>query len=240
MKRLIFSLLLIGGCQASEVRVGFGDQLPPFCIEQSQSGIEVDVFREALAYRGHVLKPLFYPIKRVAIAFVNREVDGAMLDSGFDLRPYGGLYASPAVIYDNVFISVADRHISLTQPSDLHGLTVLAFPGALARYPEWLKPVQQAGKYSELNNQATQVSTLQSGRYDLVLSDRYIFRYFSLLQSKKGGKLRPVVEHDFVKPNPDDYRAIFRDPTVRADYEAGLAHLKNTGRYQAIYDKYLK
>jgi polar amino acid transport system substrate-binding protein len=82
---------------------------------------------------------------------------------------------------------------------------------------------------------------LDKGRYDLVLSDRNIFKYFTLkLKKEKGFAPKATEEHSFVKFNPLDYRAVFRDKGIRDDYNAGLVHLKETGRFQAIYDKYLK
>ena len=147
------ALLLGLSCQADEVKVGFGDRMPPYCLPQTESGIEVDIFREALAFRGHILKPVFYPLKRVAVAFKAKQIDAAMIDSGMDLRAYGGIYAQSAVIYDNVFITLADRHLKIAAPGDLRNLHVLAFPGALERYPIWLTPVKDAGNYTELNDQ---------------------------------------------------------------------------------------
>jgi polar amino acid transport system substrate-binding protein len=86
-----------------------------------------------------------------------------------------------------------------------------------------------------------QVLTLQRGHYDVVLSDRNIFRYFTL-RLKREGKiaLAPVEEHEFVTLNRNDYRPVFRDPTVRDDFNAGLKHIKESGQFQAIYDKYVK
>jgi polar amino acid transport system substrate-binding protein len=37
-----------------------------------------------------------------------------------------------------------------------------------------------------------------------------------------------------------DYRPVFHDKKVRDDFNLGLAHIRATGAYQAIYDKYLK
>ena len=63
---------------AAEVSMAFGERIPPFCFPETNSGIEVDVMREALAYRGHVLKPKYFPFTRVPVAFKAREVDAAM------------------------------------------------------------------------------------------------------------------------------------------------------------------
>lgn len=225
---------------AVEVKMAFGEKIPPFCFPETNSGIELEVIGEALAYRGHVLKPQYFPFARVPIAFKGRMVDAAMTDLGEDLTSAGGWYGDPAVLYDNVFVSLKERHLVIRGPQDLRGLRVIAFAGAAKRYPDWLGPVKEAGLYFEQNDQALQVLTLEKGRYDLVLSDRNIFKYFSLqLKREHGVPLKPTQEHGFVKLNPLDYRPVFRDSHVRDDFNAGLKHLKDTGRYNAIYQKYL-
>ena len=226
--------------QSAEVSMAFGEKIPPFCFPETNSGIEVEVMREALAYRGHVLKPHYYSFARIPVAFKAGEVNAAMTDLGEDMTEWGAQYGDPAVFYDNVFISLKERNLVIRRPEDLHDLTVISFPGAAKRYPEWLDEVRRKGHYFEQNNQALQVLTLNAGRYDLVLSDRNIFKYFTLmLQLNRDFHPKPVVEHSFVKFNPMDYRPVFRDPKIRDDFNAGLKHLKETGRFNAIYQKYL-
>lgn len=226
--------------QAAEVSMAFGEKIPPFCFPETNSGIEVEVIRDALAYRGHVLRPHYLPFVRIPLAFKAGDVDAAMTDLGEDMAKSGAYYGDPAVFYDNVFISLKERNLVIKKPGDLKGLSVISFAGAAKRYPEWLDDVKKAGRYVEQNDQALQVLTLQHGRYDLVLSDRNIFKYFTLqLKLNKSLVQKPTVEHPFVKFNPMDYRPVFRDAKVRDDFNAGLKQLKDSGRFAAIYRKYL-
>lgn len=220
--------------------MAFGEKIPPFCFPETDSGIEIEVMREALAFRGHVLKPQYYSFARIPVAFKAGDVNAAMTDLGEDMAEWGAHYGDPAVFYDNVFISLKDRNLVIRRPEDLRDLTVIAFPGAAKRYPAWLAEVRRKGHYFEQNNQALQVLTLNAGRYDLALSDRNIFKYFTLmLKLNRDFHPKPVVEHNFVKFNPMDYRPVFRDSKIRDDFNAGLKHLKETGRFNAIYQKYL-
>ncbi|WP_201799117.1 substrate-binding periplasmic protein [Rhodoferax aquaticus] len=235
-----FALLLVFPAWSAEVTMAFGDRIPPFCFPETNSGIELEVIGEALALRGHVLKPAYFPFARVPLSFKTKRVDAAMTDGGEDLRPYGALYGDTAVVYDNVLIALASRKLHIKTPADLQGLSVIAFQGAVKRYPEWLGPVAAAGKYFEQNDQAIQVRTLDLGRYDLVLSDRTIFKYFTRQHKLETGKdLQVVEEHTFTTVDPADYRPVFRDSKIRDDFNAGLKQLKSSGRYQQIYDKYL-
>lgn len=242
MKRLAWLICLLGSVcvLADDVRMAFGEKIPPFCFPKTNSGIELEIIGAALAYKGHVLKPFYYPFARVPVAFKNGQVDAAMTDLGEDLQPWGAHYGDPAVIYQNVFFTLASRKLSINKPADLNGLTIVSFAGAVNRYPQWLRVAQKAGRYIEQNDQSIQVKTLMKGRYDVVLSDVSIFRYFSLQLKAEGFELQPVSQHPFTAVNPQDYRPVFRSQQVRDDFNLGLAELKKSGRYQAIYDKYLR
>jgi len=236
---LLGALVFAASGQAAQVRMAFGEKISPFCFPETDTGIEIEIIREALAFRGHTLKPVYYPFARVPVAFRAGQVDAAMSDLGQDVGA-PAYYGDPAVFYDNVFITLKERGLSIKRPEDLRGLRVIAFPGALKRYPAWLSEVQKDNRYYEQSNQSLQVLTLAAGHYDVVLSDRNIFRYFTLqLQKEQKFQPKPVQLHSFVTLNPADYRPVFKDGAIRDDFNAGLKHLKSIGRVDAIYKKYL-
>lgn len=238
---LALALACIGPALAEDVVMAFGEKIPPYCFPESDSGIELEVIGEALAYRGHHLKPRYYPLARVPLAFRQGEVQASMTDLGQDLGASGAHYGEPAVLYHNVLISLRSRHLKITSPADLQGLSIVAFQGAAQRYPGWLAASQAAGLYFEQNNQELQVLGLNKGRYDVVLSDQSIYQYFEQLLGRTAlFKAKAVEFHEFVKEDPQDYRPVFRPQKIRDDFNAGLQHLKASGRYQAIYDSYLK
>lgn len=242
LARGVLLVLLCGlplAVSADEVVMAFGEKIPPFCFPESDSGIELEVIGEALAFKGHRLSPRYYPLARVPLEFKMAHVDAAMTDLG--LGAQGGYFGDPAVLYDNVFVTLTQRALKIRTPADLDGLVVVAFPGALKRYPQWLTAVDKAGRYFEQNNQELQVSGLNKGRFDVVLSDKNIFHYFELQLTRNNlFRAKAVDMQPFTKVDPNDYRPVFRSQRIRDDFNAGLAHLKASGRYQAIYDSYLK
>ncbi|MEC5159594.1 polar amino acid transport system substrate-binding protein [Janthinobacterium sp. CG_23.3] len=244
MKPLIFSLMLAlaGAVHGAPVSMAFGDNLPPYIMAESHSGIELDVVREALALRGHELRPQYGPMGRIPFSFIEGKVDAIMMDVGEDMAAHGGHYGEAPVLYDNVLYTLKRRQLRLRKPADLKGLSIMAFVGAAKRYPEWLLPLSRTPEYVERNNQAVQPLLLSLGRYDVVLSDRTIFQYFSALQRRADPHfvLPAVEEHALPPPDPRDYRPVFRDAAVRDDYNAGLEQLRKSGRYKAIYGKYLE
>lgn len=241
VRLLLLLLMLPPAAGAATVRMAFGDNLPPYILVDSRAGIEVDIVREALAYRGHVLQPLFMPMGRIPVTFAAGKADAIMMDVGQDMQPYGGQYGDAPVLYDNAMFTLASRKLSLTRPAELGNLWVMAFVGAARRYPDWLGPLQRTRYYVEHNNQATQPLLLALGRYDVVVSDRTIFSYYvrQHQQADPGFRMPQVDVHPLPPPDPRDYRPVFRSAAVRDDFNAGLAYLRRSGRYNAIYKRYL-
>ena len=50
---------------------------------------------------------------------------------------------------------------------------------------------------------------------------------------------KPLSEHDVFVERPLDYRPVFKSEKIRDDFNEGLQNLKDSGRYQEIYDFYL-
>jgi len=226
--------------RAQEVLMAFSQDIPSYIFQKHDKGIEIDIIAAALAYKGHTLKPFYFPLGRVPIAFKNKLVNAAMGDMGIELSSQGGHYANPAVVYDNVFITLKRKNIVIEQPSDLDTLSVVSFQGANKRYPKWLKKVHKEGRFYGISDQLTQVKLLHYERYDVVLSDRYIFRYF-VKQMKLMHVLdvADVNEHKFTTSDPENYRPVFRDKNVRDDFNLGLKKLKESGEFEKIYDNYM-
>jgi len=238
---LLFSALLSCITVAEEVLMAFSQEIPPYIFEKENKGIEIDVISAALAYKGHTLIPLYIPLGRIPIVFSSRLVEAAMGDMGVDLQAEGGFYADPAVIYDNVFITLKSRNLSIKTPSDLDSLRVVSFQGAEKRYPEWLSKVMNEKRFFGISDQLTQVRLLYLERYDVVLSDRNIFKYFSnKVSSMNMVEISDVDEHIFTIVDPEDYRPVFRNKKIRDDFNLGLKKLKESGEYQKIYDNYMK
>jgi polar amino acid transport system substrate-binding protein len=238
---LIFcSLLLPIISQATEVSMAFSKEIPPYIFEDDNSGIEINIIRAALAHKGHTLKPMYFPLGRIPYAFTNNLVNAVMGDMGVNLKSQGGFYAKVAVIYDNVFISLKSKDILLKRPKYLDSLNVVSFQGADKRYPKWLKKVKEDSRFYGVSDQLTQVKLLCFGRYDVVVSDRYIFRYFvNKLKLMHGLDSQEITEHKLTIDKPMDYRPVFRSKKIRDDFNFGLIKIKESGEFLRIYDKYI-
>ncbi|WP_127717159.1 ABC transporter substrate-binding protein [Halobacteriovorax sp. HLS] len=236
-----FFFLISLHSNAVQVRMAFGEKIPPFCFPETDSGIEIEVIRAALAVKGHKLIPIYYPLSRITYAFKQKEVDATMSDLGVDLTHFNGHYAQPAVFYNNVFVSLKKNNFIIKRPEDIKNLTIISFQGAHKRYPHWISQKLDDQLYFEKNDQEVQVKLLFKERYDLALTDISIFKYYKAkLLQKKLITDKEYTIHTFSKVDPLDYRPIFNSPTLRDDFNSGLVEIKKSGLYDSIINKYLK
>ena len=238
---LIICFLLASSITAhsDEVTMAFGISLPPYVIAVNNSGMEMDIIRESLKFRGHTLKPEYVPLARVPLRFINKKSEAVHRDGGRDLSSERGYYADISITYQDVMITLKEKGIKIGKPEDITGLHVIAFQGAVNQYPKWLEPVRKAGNYYEINEQLLQVKTLHKGRYDVVVADKNIMTYFTNIVRKEGNiPILPTEIHYFSEPY--DQIPVFRNPKIRDDFNAGLKNLHETGMYQKIIDTYLK
>lgn len=95
-------------------------------------------------------------------------------------------------------------------------------------------------KYMEIADQKQQVSMLLNGRTDVVVMDRHIFAFYKnlLIQENKVDKDIEVELIELFSPTP--YKTAFKDEKLRDDFNAGMKYLKESGRYDEIYNEYSK
>lgn len=232
----IFFFLLNTLSFSKEIRTAIGDSLPPYVFKSSNSGIEYDIIKEALAYKGHVLVPVYVPFARTPSFLQTGKADAAatILDA---YEESSFFYSDSHISYQNVAITLKERNLKIDTISDLSGKKILAFQKAnIYLGSEFAKYCSAPSIYSEIANQETQIGMLYKNRVDVIVMDIYIFYYY-----KKMTKLfkteKPIVVHKIFTPT--NYKVAFTEKSVRNDFNEGLAALKASGKYDMIFKKYL-
>lgn len=75
--------------ESRELTLAVGLTIPPYNIPETNSGIELDIVREALKAKGYSIKPKYVPFARRNLELSNREADGVLTintDSGIDKK----------------------------------------------------------------------------------------------------------------------------------------------------------
>lgn len=237
------SALLVSLCVALATPHAIGQQLliatsssiPPFVIAEDR-GIVIDIMREALAPAGYTPSFLFAPNRRVS-----HELEQGSVDGVYNL-PFGSIdgvhYSAPVIEYLNVAVTLASADIQLDSLQRLRGLRVAAFQNAPAFLGEEFGAlVRSHNGYQEVANQRSQLSLLFKGDTDVIILERRIFEYFLEQRRLAGADIQPVTFHTLFPPAAR--YAAFREQHIREQFNAGLARLRESGRYQEIIHRYL-
>ncbi|BFM15274.1 transporter substrate-binding domain-containing protein [Maricurvus nonylphenolicus] len=244
---LILSLCILLGLGArvaiaAEVQVGFGQQKPPFVFIEEKRGLELDLVREALAYRGHTMQATLLPKRRLQRMLHAKKLDG-MASLRISESSPGVYFSAPYITFNNFAISKLSANHVINSFEDLRGKRVLAWPNArkdlgadFARVV--VPPVGMRGLYSE-HEQTEQNRFFWRYPNAVILIDKSIFGWFRQQLSISLDTSEEVVLHPIFEGG-SRYGVAFHNEVIRNDFDAGLAQLHSTGRYQALVESYIK
>ena len=244
-RRLIYAVLVsifvvaFASCPSfaapKELRLAVGLAIPPYNIPETESGIELDIVREALKNKGYTIKPEYVPFARVKRALKYKEVDGALTinpDSGIE-----AFYSDEHIVCENVVISLKENNFKIKDVKGLEGKSILAFQDAtLYLGKDFASMAKENRKYREIPKQQLQINLLYSNRVDTVVLDKNIF-YYHRRHNDMVDTSKPI-DIWYIFP-PTTFSAAFVDEKVRDDFNEGLKQLRKTGRYDEIVKKYI-
>ena len=229
--------------QGKEVKVGFGQSKAPFVIEKSGTGLEIDIFREALAYKGHSLSVEHFSNKRLQRVLKDMKTLDAVATVQKDLKD-GFHYVANFVVFDNYAISRLEDQLKLKKIADLKGLKVVTWQNAHqdlgAVFKEMFKPLPFAPykeMYREESSQRRQNIAFWRKSTQVIIIDKTIFLWYQQQLSRVLNTKGAVRYHPIFSGKTYFY-AGFRDAQIAKDFSEGLEHLKSTGRYRELYELY--
>jgi polar amino acid transport system substrate-binding protein len=236
----VFSLFALSGLgnlatAATEVRIGIGLSKPPYIMATGQSGLEYDIVDKALEAGGYTMVAQAFPPARALALLRAGHLDGMVTVTEGVGGP--GYFSDNYIAYQNVAITLTKRAIELGQVQDLARYSVAAFQNAsMILNPEFAAVVAAHPDYKEYPQQVTQNKLLYSGRVDVVIGDRLIFRHLTRDVAEGIDAGQAITIHPLFPPTPR--KAVFRDAAVRDAFNAGLRTIHKNGTYAAILDKY--
>lgn len=235
LSTLLFSAQTAFAASACALRAAVGLDKPPYVIEATRSGLELDSFSAAAQAAGCQVSYRHVPPLRALQMIRNREVDAMLTireDSGI-----AGHYSEPYVTYRNVALSLAKRALSLQSVADLGRYRVAAFQNArLALGPAFRQAVGQNAEYREIATQQSSVNMLFSGRVDVVVGDARILARLRETMPEGIDRGQAVQIHAIFPPT--EYSALFVDPALRDRFDEGLRAIRANKTLQGLIDRY--
>jgi len=222
---------------AEELVMGVGLALPPYFIEESNSGFEMDIIKEALKLKGHTVTFKFLPFARIPIAFADGKVNCVSTineSSGIKAN-----YSDCHVSYQNFAVTLKSNNLTINTIADLKDKEVLAFQNAkLYLGKEFASAVEANPKYEEIASQSSQTIRLYLNRTQVLVGDGNIFKYYSKQISDKADTTQEVVYHPIFAKT--DYKVAFHNEQIMRDFNEGLKEIKASGLYDKLLSNYIK
>lgn len=227
-------LICIHTSCAKELDVVVGWDKPPYVVSADHSGFEIDLVRAIFAEMGHDISPIYVPFGRTARLLKDDAVDVALtINDSHKVDPT--LLTDFYIVYQNVAVTRADRHLDITSIKDLTDKSVIAFQTASAVLgEEFGGALSSLPTYIEMARQDRQVNMLMLGSVDAIVLDRNIFNFLKARNDMYAND--ETVFHELFPITP--YRAAIPDPTLREAFNNTLRLFIEDGRYQALLDKY--
>lgn len=219
-----------------ELKIIFAQYTPPYVIDNGD-GIVVDIVKAALEPAGHTIIPVPVAMGRGIELYASNRIDGIAL-----IRESSGLqsnYSATFIQYHNHAFALKSHNQAIKTLGDLKGKSVIGFQNS-SKYlgPAYAAVVNANPHYKEMANQETQTLMLLLGRVDVAVMDESIFRYYreKLIAEGKAPRSAEVQAFDLFPAT--EYKCAFADAQVRDDFNRGIATLRASGRYDAIFKKY--
>lgn len=225
-------------------------ELPPM-VSADGTGREATIIRETLAACGHEARFKVVPFGRhwndyrdsVRSSGQGSGQSTAQVDA-VSTVPAGvempGARSAPYILYQNGASVLKSSGLNVQSLADLAGKRVITFSGAPDVLPGLRAAIPSFGDFRERADQMVHSNLLFAGRVDAVLADGLIFaEYNRQLQEKAksagGLPFDPAqpVQFTAIFP-PTAYSMVFRDESLRADFDRCLAEMKARGRIDAI------
>lgn len=228
-----------GARQAGHPRIKFGvqDDIAPFVMPNRNSGLLVDMLREAMATQAVVADFIYLPSKRTEEALRSGLVDvSTSAKQGMQLPGFFSRW--PITSFHNVAITRRSDLPRLDTVGDLARYRVTAFYGAAdmlgaayrdaaLRNPRYLEP------------KTLQSPLLVLRQVDVVISQKDIFHYYLDRQSYQRDGDFDLAYHDILG-KPNEYWFVFRLAEQRDAFERGIAALYKSGDIDRLFERYAK
>ncbi|MBF0371445.1 MAG: transporter substrate-binding domain-containing protein [Magnetococcales bacterium] len=228
---------VIGYARAETVKVAVSISIPPFFIKEIDSGIEMEIIRQAFKRGGHEVLPVFFRAGPRITSYQDGKVACASTvttESGLK-----GVYSDPVITMETVAISLASRGLTIQNIQDLSHLNIIAFKGAKNILgAQFVNAIQNNLHYRERLKNEIQPVLLYRKRVDVVLSDGMIFQYYRNKMAERVDVTQPITAHHIFPPQ--NFSLICHDPLLIDAFNRGLAQIKASGLYGRIHDRFTR
>lgn len=231
-----FVSLISINCWANQsFKVVVGLSKPPYVIEKTRSGFELELIQQLLMLMGKEPEFIFIPYGRSEKMLALPDIN-AVMTANKQMFPNIDTLSENYITYQNVAISLTKDAISLNSISDIGNYSIASFQLAHKILgEEFSLAVTNSSIFIQVANQETQVQLLFLGRVDIIVMDIKIFSHY-LAKLKMNDRQSEIQIHHLFPINP--FRIAFKNSADVDAFNQALASYKATKKYQKLIEKY--
>lgn len=231
---LIF-FLITSSVLAKPFNVVVGLTKPPYVIQETNSGFEIELLSQLLTSIGKKPNFLYVPYGQSLRMLEDKSVDALMTVNTSIIKDID-LLSAPYVTYQNVVITLKQENVSLKGISDLSILPTAAFQTATKVLgEEYINAVNKNPNYFEVATQKRQAKLLYENKVNALVIDLNIFKVVS--PSVGGMKDLSDVDIHYLFPK-SSFRLAFKNKKHIKAFNSALAEFKKSTEYTTLKDKY--
>lgn len=236
---LLALVSLLAGCHAPtekpQLTVAISSDIPPYVMQQAETGLEIDIVKQALP--AYTVQFIQMPYQDLQAAVPEGRAEVAVGVQHFDDDDV--FYSDDFVTFENVAVTKQDSGLQIESVADLANYKVLTWQDAWQELgPEFERLFSpqsaQRANYVEIADQSEQVRMFWEAEADVIVIDRSIFGYFS---AEMEHSLDEVVVHSLF-PVVTNFRVAFQDADLRDVFNQGLQELCESGDYPRLLRQY--
>lgn len=211
----------------------------PFFMPDKDDGLFIEVIRAVYAqlpeYR---IELLYMSNDRIA-----RELRLGRVDAAANIMSAANQnhikLSLPIFRYSDVAISLKSKRICINDFDDLTKHSLATFQGATEFFGEDYKAaIEQNKDYNEYAHVDTTIRQLAKGRVEVIIIDVHMVPFF-IEKYLKGQLTLDELRFHYIFPVPTAHSYMgFNDPKLRDDFDQAFIEIKQSGAYEAIYDRY--
>ena len=209
---------------------------PPYVIEETDSGYEIELITAVLNDINLQPKFIYVPLGRT-LRLLDQGMGAMLLTINKNIVPNNKIRTRAYVTYQNVAVYRQDSNFHISSVEQLKKLRVAAFQNA-TKYlgHEFETAIKFNKSYFEVPSQFQQVRLLLEGRIDVAIMDINIFSHIlAQVSDTQSQDVQFETAPIFAR---SDYSAAFKDSNLVKPFNQALVTFRSTSAYQDLKDKY--
>ncbi len=232
---LVLTLWPVNAIANPTFSVVVGLSKPPYVLQATDSGFEIELVRNVLQTMGKSAKFVYVAFRRAPKMLGIDDIDAVMTMNPRTFSDASRL-SDVYITYQNVAISLKRNQFDFSSISDLGAKSIASFQNAnKVLGEEFAMAANKSPLFMEVADQQRQPALLMRKRVDVLVMDNNIFNYL-IHQQGLAERANEFSFHYLFPSSP--YRMAFKDKRNIALFNHMFNEYTKTEDYQNLIDKY--